>query len=127
LTGLDEHHVRRWTSWHRWTILAMLAHAFLAVTVATARADTTAPPELIALTANEMRHLFTAWSTTPAANSHTCCTGHGGDAATKPEPANATTAVKQSVGGARKLNSSRVKVSTRRLECDHFGGLDADQ
>jgi hypothetical protein len=32
LTGLDEHQVRRWMSWHRWTILAMLAHAFLAVT-----------------------------------------------------------------------------------------------
>jgi SRSO17 transposase len=59
LTGLDEHQVRRWTSWHRWTILAMLAHAFLAVTAATARADTTAPTGLIALTANEIRHLFT--------------------------------------------------------------------
>jgi hypothetical protein len=32
LAALDEHQVRRWTSWHRWTILAMLAHAFLAVT-----------------------------------------------------------------------------------------------
>ena len=25
LTGLDQHQVRRWTSWHRWTLLAMLA------------------------------------------------------------------------------------------------------
>jgi SRSO17 transposase len=25
LTGLDQHQVRRWTSWHRWTTLAMLA------------------------------------------------------------------------------------------------------
>lgn len=57
LTGLDEHQVRRWTSWQRWTILAMLAHAFLAVTAATARADTN--PNLIAFTANEIRHLFT--------------------------------------------------------------------
>ena len=34
LTGLDQHQVRRWTSWHRWTTLAMLAHAFLAVATA---------------------------------------------------------------------------------------------
>jgi hypothetical protein len=34
LCGLDEHQVRRWTSWHRWTTLAMLTHAFLAVTTA---------------------------------------------------------------------------------------------
>jgi hypothetical protein len=59
LTGLDEHQVRRWTSWHRWTILAMLAHAFLAVTTAAARAENPSPQSLIALTANEIRHLFT--------------------------------------------------------------------
>ena len=29
--GLDEHQVRRWDSWHRWTTLAMLAHAFLTI------------------------------------------------------------------------------------------------
>lgn len=34
LAGLDEHQVRRWTSWRRWVTLAMLAHAFLAVTAA---------------------------------------------------------------------------------------------
>jgi threonine synthase len=28
------------SSWHRWAILAMLTHAFLAVTAATTRADT---------------------------------------------------------------------------------------
>ena len=37
LTGLDEHQVRRWTSWHRWVTLAMLAHAFLVVTTAAQR------------------------------------------------------------------------------------------
>ena len=37
LTGLDQHQVRRWTSWHRWTTLAMLAHAFLAVATAIER------------------------------------------------------------------------------------------
>jgi SRSO17 transposase len=30
LCGLDQHQVRRWRSWYRWTTLAMLAHAFLA-------------------------------------------------------------------------------------------------
>ena len=34
LAGLDEHQVRSWTSWHRWTTLAMLARAFLAVAAA---------------------------------------------------------------------------------------------
>lgn len=37
LTGLGEHQVRRWTSWHRWATLAMLAHGFLAVTAAAER------------------------------------------------------------------------------------------
>jgi len=31
LTGLDEHQVRRWASWYRWTTLAMLALAFLTI------------------------------------------------------------------------------------------------
>jgi SRSO17 transposase len=34
LAALDEHQVRCWTSWHRWTILALLAHAFLSVLAA---------------------------------------------------------------------------------------------
>ncbi len=42
LTGLDEHQVRRWTSWQRWTPLAMLAHALLAVLAATE--PSTPPP-----------------------------------------------------------------------------------
>jgi SRSO17 transposase len=57
LTGLDQHQVRTWTSWYRWTTLTMLAHAFLAA--ATAHARDTAPPEgLIPLTRNEIRHLY---------------------------------------------------------------------
>jgi SRSO17 transposase len=60
LAGLDEHQVRRWTSWHRWVTLAILAHAFLAITTAAQRrADTTATT-LIALTVNEFRRLFDA-------------------------------------------------------------------
>ena len=49
LAGLDEHQVRRWTSWHRWVTLAMLAHAFLA-----------------SLTCNEIQHLFTTLIARPA-------------------------------------------------------------
>jgi SRSO17 transposase len=60
LTGLDQHQVRRWTSWHRWTTLAMLAHAFLAVSTAIERDHTPAPAGLIELTVNEFRRLFDA-------------------------------------------------------------------
>ena len=60
LTGLAQHQVRRWTSWHRWTTLAMLAHAFLAVAAATERDTKPTPTGLIALTVNEFRRLFDA-------------------------------------------------------------------
>lgn len=64
LTGLDEHQLRRWTSWQRWTVLAMLAHAFLSVMTAIQP-----PPKpesaLISLTRNEVRRLFTAAFTPP--------------------------------------------------------------
>ena len=60
LTGLDQHQVRRWTSWHRWTTLAMLAHAFLAVATAAERDIRSTPPGLITLTVNEFRRLFDA-------------------------------------------------------------------
>ena len=60
LTGLDQHQVRRWTSWHRWTTLAMLAHAFLAVATATERDPLPATTGLISLTVNEFRRLFDA-------------------------------------------------------------------
>ncbi|MCC5581167.1 hypothetical protein IMZ11_36720 [Microtetraspora sp. AC03309] len=58
LTGLDEHHVRRWTSWYRWTTLAMLAHAFLTAVTAHHRADHPAAPELVPLTLGETRRLL---------------------------------------------------------------------
>jgi SRSO17 transposase len=60
LVGLDQHQVRRWTSWHRWTTLAMLAHAFLAVATAIERDQAPAPAGLIELTVNEFRRLFDA-------------------------------------------------------------------
>ena len=60
LAGLDQHQVRRWTSWHRWTTLAMLAHAFLTVTAASERDQTAAPPGMIELTVAEFRRLYTS-------------------------------------------------------------------
>jgi SRSO17 transposase len=60
LAGLDEHQVRRWTPWRRWTLLAMLAHALLAVLTAAARKHSPAEPGLIELTCAEARRLLTA-------------------------------------------------------------------
>jgi SRSO17 transposase len=69
LAALDQHQVRDWTSWHRCSVLAMLAHAFLSVMTATQPADPDAYPvsdpavdhsrRLIPLTRNEIRRLFT--------------------------------------------------------------------
>ena len=58
LTGLDEHQVRRWTSWYRWATLAMLAAAFLTVAAAAEHARQPAPPAQIPLTRNEIAHLL---------------------------------------------------------------------
>jgi SRSO17 transposase len=58
-TGLDEHQVRRWHSWYRYTTLVMLAHAIL--TVIATRERTRPQPtdtQLIPLTVNEIRRLF---------------------------------------------------------------------
>ncbi|WP_326763193.1 IS701 family transposase [Streptomyces phaeochromogenes] len=57
LAALDEHQVRRYTSWSRWVTLAMLAHAFLAVVRADERTRP-APVALIPLTCNEIQRLF---------------------------------------------------------------------
>ena len=64
LAALDEHQVRCWISWHRWTILALLAHAFLSVLAASqdSRED-----QLIRLTRHEIRRLFTGLSQQPSA------------------------------------------------------------
>jgi SRSO17 transposase len=58
LAGLDEHQVRRWTSWYRWATLAMLAAAFLTITAATEHARKPALPGQIPLTRNEIAHLL---------------------------------------------------------------------
>jgi hypothetical protein len=59
LAGLDEHQLRRYTSWSRWVTLAMLAHAFLAVVRADEHARHPTPHGLIPLTCNEIQRLFT--------------------------------------------------------------------
>lgn len=74
LAALDEHQVRSWTSWHRWTILALLACAFLSVLAAT-QPDAGQPgdDQLIPLTRNEIRRLFTGLCqqlTAPATQLH---------------------------------------------------------
>lgn len=65
LAGPDEHQVRRWISWRRWTLLSMLAHALLAVIAAHEHIDRPAPAGLIALTCNEIRRLFTIYTIEP--------------------------------------------------------------
>jgi SRSO17 transposase len=60
LAALDEHQVRSWTSWHRWTILALLACAFLSVLAAAQPPDGRPDnDQLIPLTRQEIRRLFT--------------------------------------------------------------------
>jgi SRSO17 transposase len=67
LTGLDEHQVRRWGSWYRWTTLAMLALAFLSIVAA---AEHTSPPpeDQIPLTRNEIAALFSTLIIKPVAS-----------------------------------------------------------
>lgn len=65
LTGLDQHQVRTWTSWHRWSILVLLAHAFLAVQTSIQRNNEHPNPTLIRLSVNEFRRLFVALILTP--------------------------------------------------------------
>jgi SRSO17 transposase len=58
LTGLDEHQVRRWDSWYRWTTLAMLALAFLTIAAATEHTSRPPPDDQIPITRNEIAALF---------------------------------------------------------------------
>jgi SRSO17 transposase len=68
LCGLDQHQVRRWRSWYRWTTLAMVALAFLVVAAATERARHPVPAGLIPLTCNELGRLFATLTATAASN-----------------------------------------------------------
>jgi SRSO17 transposase len=67
LAALDEHQVRSWTSWHRWTILALLACAFLSALAAAQPGGNDSHDDLlIPLTRHEIRRLFTGLSRQPA-------------------------------------------------------------
>jgi SRSO17 transposase len=66
LAGLDEHQVRRWTSWRRWTLLAMIAHALLTVIAVREHDLRPAPADMIELTCAEIRRLFTTLIIEPA-------------------------------------------------------------
>lgn len=65
--GLDHYQVRGWTSWHRFTVLALLALAILAVCTATAQPAQVDPTQHarradpIPLTTAEIRRLFTTF------------------------------------------------------------------
>ncbi|OZM76661.1 hypothetical protein CFP66_39815 [Pseudonocardia sp. MH-G8] len=65
LTGLDEHQVRRWSSWRRWTLIAMAAHALLAVFTTAARTRHPSPTDLIPLTCNETARLLNRLISSP--------------------------------------------------------------
>ena len=69
LAGLDEHQVRHWTSWYRWTTLAMLACAFLTITAAAEHTRAPAPRGLAPLTRNEISRLFAALIIQPVRDS----------------------------------------------------------
>lgn len=67
LVGLDEHQVRTWTSWRRWTCLCLLALAFLTALAVAAHVEQP-PAGLIPLTRNEIRRLLVAFVIRPVAN-----------------------------------------------------------
>ncbi|MEU4595454.1 IS701 family transposase [Micromonospora aurantiaca (nom. illeg.)] len=56
--GLDQHQVRRWDSWHRFTTLALAALAILAICAADTTHDEPNDSKLIKLTVNEIRRLI---------------------------------------------------------------------
>lgn len=66
LTGLDEHQVRRWTSWYRWVTLTMLAAAVLTIAVAAEYGRSLSSAGLIPLTRNEIAHLIATLTISPA-------------------------------------------------------------
>ncbi|SCL39314.1 SRSO17 transposase [Micromonospora pallida] len=66
--GLDQHQVRRWDSWHRFTILALAALAVLAICAADTAGKADDDPGrtgLIKLTVNEVRRLINAFIIRP--------------------------------------------------------------
>jgi SRSO17 transposase len=68
--GLDQHQVRRWNSWHRFTTLAMAALAVLTICLADSRDadDDRKQPTMIELTVNEIRRLINTFITATVRN-----------------------------------------------------------
>jgi len=68
-TGLDQHQVRTWRSWHRYTTLVLVTHALLAVLAASqprpAPSTLPAPDELPPLSTAEIRRLLNYVFTKP--------------------------------------------------------------
>ncbi|WP_017578578.1 IS701 family transposase [Nocardiopsis kunsanensis] len=58
LAGLDEHQVRRWRPWHRWSLLAMVAYAFVAVCRLRELRRHRPQSGLVALSCNEIARLL---------------------------------------------------------------------
>ena len=65
LAGLDEHQVRRWTSWRRWTLLAMARPRPARRDRRPRHTQQPAPAGLTALTCNEIHRLFTIFIIEP--------------------------------------------------------------
>jgi SRSO17 transposase len=57
-TGLDAGQTTRWTSWHRWSCLALLAYAFLTVGAALQRTEQPDDPDLTPITVPELLRLL---------------------------------------------------------------------
>ncbi|CAM5674800.1 hypothetical protein SCANM63S_05397 [Streptomyces canarius] len=108
-------------SWHRWVTLALLAHAFLAVTAALERRDQaladdgTSPNGLIPLTCNEIQRLFTALIAGPTLTSPIDCAGLPGADATKPAPNAATTDARPPFNHASITSTAGVLVLQQRF------------
>jgi SRSO17 transposase len=61
VSGLDSGQVIRWTSWHRWSALCLIAYMFLAVATARQRRNdtrTNADPDLVPITIPELLRLL---------------------------------------------------------------------
>lgn len=101
LAGLDEHRVRRWISWRRWTLLAMIAHALLAVLAAHDHTNRPAPTDLIALTCAEVRRLLTVLVIEPTRALPAPSPDHDGGADTSTAPATATTSARTGRHGSQ--------------------------
>jgi SRSO17 transposase len=71
---LNEHQVRRWTSWYRWVTLAMLALAFL--TVAALAEHASKPASSPSSTARSRASLPSGQATSTSATSLTCYSSH---------------------------------------------------